>query len=213
VSQPVPLSELRALATAIVGRALGTNGMRYGSPALPDGYDPDTFVRTFGVQALPLIGVPLPPRETDEERDECLLWNEIERAYAHTPGTALWWEEGYAELWKHKREAERQRREHEAIKRARAEHGTNAVARASAYLSQCPSGVRGEQRNPTAWNVVLRVTRGFALDEQMSIALLTAEYAGRCKPSLHKRELAGMVRRAGRASAPPWGYLLARRAA
>jgi hypothetical protein len=57
---------------------------------------------------------------------------------------------------------------------------------------------------------VLRVVRGFALDEGAALALLESEYAGRCKPALPRRELAGMVRRATRAGHPPWGYLLER---
>lgn len=84
------------------------------------------------------------------------------------------------------------------------------LERARAYLARAPGGISGDSRNPKAWSVVLLVTRGFALDEGTAIELLFADYGPRCKPALPRRELAGMVRRALRASRPPWGCLLVR---
>jgi hypothetical protein len=151
------------------------------------------------------------PPETDEERGQRLMWDRLETAYARKPGTALWYEEGFAELAKQRRVAEMRQREREALERARAEHRPgDAFARASAYIAASPGGVSGDQRNPTAFGVVLRVVRGFALDEHVALDLLASEYAPRCKPSLARRELAGMVRRATRSHSPEWGYLLHR---
>ena len=89
----------------------------------------------------------------------------------------------------------------------------DALHRAAAYVAAAPGGEHGAQRNPTAWGVVLRTVRGFALVEAEALELLAADYAPRCRPALPRRELVGMVRRAVRAGRPPWGYLLDRGAA
>ena len=89
----------------------------------------------------------------------------------------------------------------------------DVLSRASLYLAHAEGGTSGSGRNPQAWSVVLRVTRGFALSEGQAFDLLASEYAPRCKPALPRIELAGMVRRAIRGTRPPWGYLLERKSA
>lgn len=88
--------------------------------------------------------------------------------------------------------------------------GATPLERATAYLLRAEGGVLGDGRNPKAWGVVQRVVRGFALEEDVAFALLSSDYAPRCKPDLPGRVLAGMIRRAIRSSRPPWGYLLVR---
>lgn len=149
------------------------------------------------------------------------VWDAIEADYARKPGTALWLEEGIAEVEKQRQKREHEAREQrereriEAMLRARSGRGGlgDPLARASAYLLACPAGVSGQERNPTAWGVVLRTTRGFALAESTALVLLDSEYAPRCKPKLSQYELRGMVRRALRHPRPAWGYLLERSAA
>jgi hypothetical protein len=137
------------------------------------------------------------------------MWDQIEAAYARREGTALWWEEGAVEMLKQRCRAEMAEREREARERVRHIRGAGDVrGRASAYLARVDGGESGQGRNPTAWRVVLLVVRGFALEEEEAVALLAAEYAPRCQPRLPTRELRGMVRRALRASKPPWGALL-----
>jgi hypothetical protein len=153
--------------------------------------------------------LPLPASPVCSGRRYERAWDMIEVAYARTTGTALWWEEGLAELAKRRRLVEMAAREAEDLRRARGDHpGAEAVDRASRYLAQAEGGVSGDGRNPQAWRVVLVIVRGFALSEEEAVALLASEYAPRCQPRLGARELRGMVRRATRASRPPWGALL-----
>jgi hypothetical protein len=52
--------------------------------------------------------------------------------------------------------------------------------------------------------------RGFCLGEAEALAVLLAPggYAGRAQPPVGERELRGVVRRALRATTPPWGWAL-----
>lgn len=138
----------------------------------------------------------------------------IADAYERNPpkGSALWWEQAYAILWERRKRAEERARIEADLKRVRADHGAgDPLGRASKYLAACESAVSGQGRNPVAWGVVLRIVRGFALEEREAVALLDSEYAPRCQPRLPHAELRGMVRRARTASKPPWGYLLEQR--
>jgi hypothetical protein len=151
---------------------------------------------------------PLPPEVVDARLDR------LADAYERCPpkGSALWWEQAYADLWERRKRAEERARVERELERVRASHSTSdPIGRASKYLALCESGVSGQGRNPTAFNVVVRVVRGFALSEHEALSLLGGEYAPRCQPRLPYAELRGMVRRARRATSPPWGYLLERK--
>jgi hypothetical protein len=79
----------------------------------------------------------------------------------------------------------------------------DVMARASRYLAMLDVGP-GD-----AWRAALHMVRGFGLGEA-AMSLLASEYAPRYHRKLHHNELAGMVRRAMRASKPPWGCHLAK---
>lgn len=180
------------------------------------GHDPESFVRAFGVEALELLGVKTCPYPACSDPGEWALGH-IANMHERNPpeGSAAWWEGLAEEAAKSRREedaaAERARVEAD-LQRVRAQHGTgDAYGRASAYLAACDGAVSGQGRSDTAWGVVLRVVRGFALGERDALALLESEYAPRCQPRLPHAELRGMVRRAMSASKPPWGCLLEQR--
>jgi hypothetical protein len=119
-----------------------------------------------------------------------------------------------------RREAERGREQAEALRRTltrvlRQQGGVSGavdrIGRAHAYLDGCPAAVRGQGRSTVAWRTVLLVVRGFALEEGEAMGVLGGPggYAGRAAPPVRESELRGMVRRALRATSPPWGCRLA----
>jgi hypothetical protein len=116
-----------------------------------------------------------------------------------------------------RRSAERGREQAEALRRALARvlrqqgaapGAVDRVGRARAYLDACPAAVRGRGRSMVVWRTVLLVVRGFALEEGEAMGVLGA-YARRAAPPVRESELRGMVRRALRATSPPWGARLA----
>lgn len=151
----------------------------------------------------------LGPREGVGGRRYDAQWDSIERKVASTPESSLWYEEAIEAKARERRVWERQADALAASKVARAaRQETDAIAAASRYLAKVPGGDSGQGRNPQAWAAVLHTVRGFALDEAEAVDLLAAEYSPRCAPPLPRSELRGMVRRAIRASKPPWGGLL-----
>jgi hypothetical protein len=110
-------------------------------------------------------------------------------------------------------EAERLRQQVETIARQQGapSRGPGRLERAASYLARTEARPVGAERNPTAWRAVLLTVRGFALAEGEALDLLGREYAPRCSPPLTRADLRGMVRRALRASRPPWGCKLEER--
>lgn len=199
------------------------------------GMDPDTFVRTFGVAALRLLLGRPPATPPDlarfyawEERHPDVArrlraWDRAWGARMDRDALALLRRRcasGEAEAdaavlreAERRKEARRAAEQARAIREARSRQPSGArdpFARASAYLDRCEGGTSGSGRNPKAWQTVRAVVRGFGLTEGEAERLLASDYAPRCKPRLPLSELRGMIRRAARASSPPWGYLLER---
>jgi hypothetical protein len=199
------------------------------------GMDPDTFVLTFGIGPLNILlgyDAATPPdlarfyaweerhpeearrlREAERAWLDRLDAADLERLRRRNLNGASAREAAVMEKAERMRETARAAEQERAIREARSRQPSGArdpFARASAYLDRCEGGTSGAGRNPKAWQTVRAIVRGFGLTEGEAERLLSSDYAPRCKPRLPRAELLGMIRRAARASSPPWGYLLER---
>jgi len=89
-------------------------------------------------------------------------------------------------------------------------HDHEAVLRrASGYLARIPPAIAGSGGHDQTWDAVIKVVRGFALDEETAFRLLRAEYNPRCTPPWPEKDLRHKIRDAiDKATMPPWGCLL-----
>jgi hypothetical protein len=218
---------------AAADRASGTAeeaGFSASAPALPDGHDPDSFIRAHGPNALAaLLGIefPIPDPIGDafdawaaahpEEAAFRLAWPARCDAAAavrfrqrEAAGESM---RDLAVLDEMRARAERDRHAAElariAAERARLvgkqTDAGDVTARASSYLAAMGAESGG------AWKAALALVRGFALDEGAALGLLATEYAPRYHRALPRAELIGMVRRASRATRTGYGWLLEER--
>jgi hypothetical protein len=81
------------------------------------------------------------------------------------------------------------------------------VQRARRYLATMPAAVAGHHGDVHTFRVCCRMVRGFALDDDEAMALLT-DWNARCDPPWTSRELADKVLRARRYGREPIGELL-----
>ena len=82
-----------------------------------------------------------------------------------------------------------------------------ALARARRYLASIPPAVAGEHGDVHTFRVCCRLVRGFALDDEQALCLLS-EWNERCRPPWTTAELADKLRRAARYGREPVGGLL-----
>ncbi len=84
---------------------------------------------------------------------------------------------------------------------------SSPAERARAYLSQVPRAVAGHHGDLHTFRTCCRLVRGFALDDDDALALLT-EWNTRCQPPWTERELREKIRSARRNGREPIGGLL-----
>jgi hypothetical protein len=82
----------------------------------------------------------------------------------------------------------------------------DVVRRAAAYLGRCPPAISGCAGHDTAFNVVLKVVRGFGLDQTTALGLLRP-WNARCKPPWSDAELVHKVEDAHDSDQAPLGFL------
>jgi hypothetical protein len=85
--------------------------------------------------------------------------------------------------------------------------GVPVVERARRYLALVPPAVTGEHGDVHTFRVCCRLARGFALDEEQALRVLS-EWNERCKPPWTTAELVDKLRRAARYGREPIGGLL-----
>jgi hypothetical protein len=211
ITRKEPPTATRDAGASIHPQTRGAWGRWLGiAPVLPEGHDPDSFVRAHGVGALcDLLGMPRPGRYDAKARAAARYertWDRIEADYARREGTALWWEEGIADGARQRAARAERARQEAALAEVRgrlAVHGgASPEARAAGWLSY-----RRADSSDAAFRACVGLVRGFALGEGAALALMRADYEPRFHRKFLKGELAGMVRRAGR-SGKPLGYLL-----
>jgi hypothetical protein len=82
-----------------------------------------------------------------------------------------------------------------------------AVVRARRYLASVPPAVAGAHGDLRTFQVCCRLVRGFALDDEQALCLLS-EWNEQCRPPWTTAELADKLRRAARYGREPVGGLL-----
>ena len=85
--------------------------------------------------------------------------------------------------------------------------GAPVVERARRYLALVPPAVTGEHGDLHTFRVCCRLARGFALDEEQALRVLS-EWNERCQPPWTTAELVDKLRRAARYGREPIGGLL-----
>ena len=85
--------------------------------------------------------------------------------------------------------------------------GIEPVERARRYLSRVPPAVAGQHGDVHTFRVCCRLVRGFALDEEQSLDVLS-EWNGRCQPPWSESELRDKLVRPRRYGREPIGGLL-----
>jgi hypothetical protein len=85
--------------------------------------------------------------------------------------------------------------------------GALVVERARRYLALVPPAVTGEHGDLHTFRVCCRLARGFALDEEQALGVLS-EWNERCQPPWTTAELVEKLRRAARYGREPIGGLL-----
>jgi hypothetical protein len=85
--------------------------------------------------------------------------------------------------------------------------GAPVLERARRYLARVPPAVTGHHGDLHTFRVCCRLTRGFALDEEQALPLLS-EWNERCQPPWTTAELVDKLRRAARYGREPVGGLL-----
>ena len=83
----------------------------------------------------------------------------------------------------------------------------NVVERAKRYLASVPPAISGQHGDVHTFRVCCRLTRGFALDAEQALAVLS-EWNARCEPPWTTSELLDKLRRAARSGREPVGGLL-----
>jgi hypothetical protein len=81
------------------------------------------------------------------------------------------------------------------------------VERARRYLASVPPAISGQHGDVLTFRVCCRLTRGFALDDEQALAVLS-EWNTRCEPPWTPSELLDKLRRAARYGREPIGGLL-----
>jgi hypothetical protein len=72
---------------------------------------------------------------------------------------------------------------------ARPGGGVDVTERARRYVAALPGAVQGARGRHATWLACLAVVRGFCLDEDTALAILLAEFNGRCQPPWSQAEL------------------------
>lgn len=85
--------------------------------------------------------------------------------------------------------------------------GASAIARARRYLASVPPAVAGEHGDVHTFRVCCRLVRGFALDDDQALSVLS-EWNNRCEPPWLPAELMDKLHRAARYGREPVGGLL-----
>ena len=81
------------------------------------------------------------------------------------------------------------------------------IDRARRYLASVPPAISGQHGDGHTFRVCCRLTRGFALDDEQALHVLS-EWNARCQPPWSDAELRDKLRRAGRYGREPIGGLL-----
>jgi hypothetical protein len=84
----------------------------------------------------------------------------------------------------------------------------DVIARARAYLDAIPPAIEGERGDAHTFRVCCRLVRGFALDDEQAMSVLS-EWNVRCVPPWSEKDLAEKIRHARRYGREPVGGLLA----
>jgi hypothetical protein len=93
--------------------------------------------------------------------------------------------------------------------RSTASSSSDVLRRARSYLERLPGAIAGSGGHDQTWDAVIKVVRGFALDEQAALQLFLADYNPRCEPPWEEKDLQHKIRDAiEKATEPAWGCLL-----
>ena len=82
-----------------------------------------------------------------------------------------------------------------------------AIERAKRYLASVPPAIAGQHGDVHTFRVCCRLTRGFALDDDQALHVLS-DWNARCEPPWSLAELLDKLRRAARYGREPVGGLL-----
>jgi hypothetical protein len=86
----------------------------------------------------------------------------------------------------------------------------DAMERARRYLARVPPAIAGEHGDVHTYRVCCRLARGFALEDDLALAVL-AEWNSRCRPPWQEHELREKLQRARRYGREPIAGLLSQR--
>jgi hypothetical protein len=82
-----------------------------------------------------------------------------------------------------------------------------AIERAKRYVASVPPAIAGQHGDVHTFRVCCRLTRGFALDDEQALYVLS-KWNARCQPPWSEAELLDKLRRAARYGREPVGGLL-----
>lgn len=85
--------------------------------------------------------------------------------------------------------------------------GADVLSRAEKYLAKCEPAISGQAGHATAFRVVVKLVRGFALDDATALDLLERIYNPRCQPPWSRRDLKHKIRQAIAKGDYEWGAL------
>jgi hypothetical protein len=81
------------------------------------------------------------------------------------------------------------------------------IERAKRYVASVPPAIAGQHGDVHTFRICCRLVRGFALDEEEALRVLS-EWNARCQPPWSKADLVDKLRRAARYGREPVGGLL-----
>ena len=84
--------------------------------------------------------------------------------------------------------------------------GADVITRARAYLAKIPGAIEGQGGDAHTLSTACKIVRGFDLDEETAVSLLT-EWNATCQPPWTERELREKVRNALKYGTEPIGHL------
>lgn len=83
----------------------------------------------------------------------------------------------------------------------------DVISRAEKYLAKCDPAIQGSGGSTTCFRVVVKLVRGFALDDATALGLLERVYNPRCQPPWSRRELKHKIKQAIEKGDYEWGAL------
>lgn len=99
---------------------------------------------------------------------------------------------------------------HEPERSAPPRPTTPLAERARQYVAKMPEAISGSSGHKAAFRVAVVLVRGFELDDDTALAILTQDYNPRCQPAWKRKELAHKVESARALGRMPFGEIARR---